>query len=284
MFPFDRDSTAISPTAHYTGHVWSRNGLSHPELGTLEGRVMFDSLQPLMTVSALAGGPTLEKYLLARHRALDELLVQAIENDGVTQVLEIACGMSARGWRFASRYGSELTYVEADLPDMAARKRDALFRIGTLGDGHRVVDVDALASDGSLSLAAVASDLDPARGLVVITEGLIGYLSTDAMLGLWERIATALSDFSVGIYLSDLPMRGTQTLPLVQAFRVALSVFVRGRVHMHFADEREARLALTGAGFAFAEVVRADSLGVSDRGSRRGSGGDLSRIVCARAR
>ena len=36
----------IGPTAHYTGYVWARNGLSHPELSTTEGRVLFDSLQP----------------------------------------------------------------------------------------------------------------------------------------------------------------------------------------------------------------------------------------------
>ena len=28
-------SEAISPTAHYTGYVWARNGLSHPALSTL---------------------------------------------------------------------------------------------------------------------------------------------------------------------------------------------------------------------------------------------------------
>ena len=27
-------SESISPTAHYTGYVWARNGLSHPELET----------------------------------------------------------------------------------------------------------------------------------------------------------------------------------------------------------------------------------------------------------
>ena len=31
-------SDAISPTAHYTGYVWARNGLSHPALETPEGR------------------------------------------------------------------------------------------------------------------------------------------------------------------------------------------------------------------------------------------------------
>ena len=30
-------STSISPTAHYTGYVWARNGLSHPALASREG-------------------------------------------------------------------------------------------------------------------------------------------------------------------------------------------------------------------------------------------------------
>src|SRR5437879_3444190 len=55
-------SSPISPTAHYTGHVWARNGLSHPALDTLEGRIMFDSLQPAMLTARLLGRGTLESY------------------------------------------------------------------------------------------------------------------------------------------------------------------------------------------------------------------------------
>ena len=95
----------ISPTAHYTGEVWQRAGLSHPWLGTREGRVMVDALHPLMVVSGKLGGPSLESYLLARHRAIDALLTDAVEHHSVGQVIEIAAGMSARGWRFANRYG-----------------------------------------------------------------------------------------------------------------------------------------------------------------------------------
>ena len=93
----------ISPTAHYTGEVWRRAGLSHPWLGTCEGRVMVEALHPLMAASGALGGPSLESYLLARHRAIDALLIDAVEHHGVTQVIEIAAGMSARGWRFANR-------------------------------------------------------------------------------------------------------------------------------------------------------------------------------------
>ncbi len=93
-------SDAISPTAHYTGQVWLRNGLSHPRLGTPEGRVLFDALHPVMLVSGAVGGPSLEPYLLARHRAIDALLERAIEDHGVGQVVEVAAGLSPRGWRF----------------------------------------------------------------------------------------------------------------------------------------------------------------------------------------
>jgi len=51
-------------------------------------------------------------------------------------VIEVAAGLSPRGWRFRRRYGDRLTYVEADLPAMAARKRGALERMGSLGDRH----------------------------------------------------------------------------------------------------------------------------------------------------
>src|SRR5579875_976432 len=111
----------IGPTAHYTGHVWSRNGLSHPGLSTVEGRILFDSLQPTMLASRAIGGPTLEAYLLARHRAIDARLKQAIE-DGVTQVIEVAAGLSPRGWRFVNRH-EHIVYVEADLPGIEERER-----------------------------------------------------------------------------------------------------------------------------------------------------------------
>jgi len=249
----------ISPTAHYTGEVWRRAGLSHPWLGTREGRVMVDALHPLMVVSGALGGPSLERYLLARHRAIDALLTEAVEQGGVGQVIEIAAGMSARGWRFANRYGDRLTYVEADLPAMAARKRRALRRIGSLSETHRVTEIDALRDDGPDSLAALATELEPDVGLAVVTEGLLGYLPSDAMLALWRRIAATLQTFPAGLYLSDLHLGSSQT-PAVRFFRQLLGAFVRGRVYLHFDGAGEAEAALRDAGFARAAVRRAGTV------------------------
>jgi O-methyltransferase involved in polyketide biosynthesis len=252
-------SEAISPTAHYTGYVWVRNGLSHPELLTIEGRILFEALRPVMTVNAALGHGTLEGYLLARHRAIDALLERAVEQHGVSQVIEVAAGLSPRGWRFTQRYGDRLVYVEADLPAMAARKRRALERMGSLGERHRVMELDALREDGPGSLAQVAGELDSASGLAIITEGLLGYLPRDAVEGIWRRFAKALSGFAQGRYVSDIHLRAVQNVE-IRAFRILLSAFVRGRVYLHFDSTSEALAALRAAGFDAAQVARAVDL------------------------
>jgi O-methyltransferase involved in polyketide biosynthesis len=246
-------SETISPTAHYTGYVWARNGLSHPEFETVEGRIMFESLQPMMAVGGLLGTGRLEAYLLARHRAIDALLERAIDPRGARQVIEVAAGLSPRGWRFTRRYGRELTYVETDLPGMAGRKRRALERIGSDPHRHWVRELDILQEGG---LATVARDLDPRQGLAIVTEGLLPYLPTDAVKAIWRRFATTLSDFAAGVYISDIGL-GSDQDARVRAFRVLLSMFVRGRVYTHFESPEEVVAALRGAGFATAAVQRA---------------------------
>jgi O-methyltransferase involved in polyketide biosynthesis len=247
----------ISPTAHYTGAVWARNGLSHPALATAEGRVLFGALQPTMLASRLLGGPGVEGMLLARHRIIDARLTEAIESRRVGQVIEVAAGMSPRGWRFSRRYGERLTYVEADLPAMAERKRRALTRAGALGDRHRVVDLDALTDSGRLSLPALAGELDGAQGLAVVTEGLLNYFDRNTVERLWERIAGVLDGFPDGVYLSDIVLDGAVGGFVPRAFMAGLMVFVRGRVHLHFAGEAELERGLLANGFDAVAVHQA---------------------------
>ena len=258
LLKLGRGSEAVSPTAHYTGHVWVRNGLSHPELATWEGRAMFNALEPTMAASRALGGPTLEGLLLARHRVIDELLTQAIEKRNVQQVIEPACGMSPRGWRFCERYGEALTYIEGDLPEMADRKRRALTRMDAWSDHHRVVELDVLRDDGPASIAGQAADLDPDQGLAIVTEGLLTYLDERRVIEMWRRCARATAPFAAGAYLADLRLGGRNGDLLERSFGIALSVFVQGRVHTHFADRSEALAALREAGFGDARLHRCD--------------------------
>jgi O-methyltransferase involved in polyketide biosynthesis len=251
--------------------------MSHPALTTSMGRVLFNATRPTMAVSKAMGGVTLEEFLLARHRLIDHLLAAAIEEGRVGQVLEIACGLSPRGWRFAGRFGDRIDYVEADLPAMAARKREALAEAGSLGEHHRVVEIDALVDEGPASLAAVAAELDPQRGLAIITEGLLSYLSPDAVGSLWRRIAGTLAGFPDGIYLSDLHLAEESSGPLAGAFRSVLSAFVRGRVHLHFQNAEDARRALEAAGFTRVALHR--PIDFADRIDVTGPGAEIVRVI-----
>ncbi len=254
-----RGSDAVSPTAHYTGQTWVRSNLSHPELATWQGRVLFDALRPPMALSRAVGGPTLEGLLLARHRIIDAELDRLIEAGTVTQVVEGACGMSPRGWRFSRRYGERLTYIEGDLPEMAERKRSALARMGSLTDCHRVVELDLLRDGGARSLDELVDTLDHNQGLAIVTEGLLTYFDDETVATMWRRFAGALGRFRGGCYLADLRLASSDRGLSERAFNAVLSGFVRGRVYAHFGDEAEAAAALEAAGFERARVYRGDA-------------------------
>ncbi|HSW13571.1 MAG TPA: class I SAM-dependent methyltransferase [Solimonas sp.] len=247
-------SEPIGPTAHYTGYTWYRQGWSHPALVTQRGRLLHLASRPLLAGLQLIGGASLESILVARHRAIDGLLGQAIADGRIGQVIEVAAGLSPRGWDFMRRHGSRLRYIEADLPLMAAAKRRRLAAIGPLPPGHEVVDLDALADEGPQSLAALARRLDPQQGTAIITEGLLNYFSRDEVLGMWRRFAQVLSGFPQGLYFSDLHLQQGNRSPMTGVFSRILGRYVRGGVHFHFNDAAEAEAALRDCGLSGARV------------------------------
>lgn len=263
-------SDSISPTAHLTGYVWHRQGWSHPALTTATGRLLYHGIRPAMFASVALGGPSLEDLLVARHRAIDQRLAEAIEAGAIGQVIEVAAGLSPRGWDFSRRYGPRLRYVEADLPSMAAIKRRRLVDAGALSAGHEIADLDALAERGPLSLATLAARLDPGVGTAIITEGLLNYFDEAAVRGIWRRFAAALDNFRAGLYLSDLHLRDENQGTATRRFVSLLSLFVRGRVHLHFDSAAQGVDALRDSGFRKAVLHRPEAL-VPLR--RPGSGG-----------
>jgi O-methyltransferase involved in polyketide biosynthesis len=255
-----RTSDAISPTGYYTGQVWVEAGLAPASFATREGAVFYQSLRPMNAVSRAMGGPSIEQLLLARHRTIDHELARAIDAGEVKSVIEIACGLSGRGSRFAQRYGDAITYVEADLPAMAARKRDLLAAAGLGSDHHRVVDIDALKDDGANSLPEIAAELDPQGGVAIITEGLLNYFPADLVAGMWKRFVRTLATFPRGLYLADIHLGEDTKGPMATGFSALLGAFVRGKVYVHFRDIAECRRELDLAGFTDADILRPEEL------------------------
>ena len=241
-------SETISPTAHYTGYVWFAHGQSHEAFATRGGRLMYRALHAPNVVLHHAGLPTLEGMLLARHRLIDLRLSQAIDAGEISQVIEVAAGLSPRGWRFRNRYGDRITYLEADLPGMIARKRKVLAELGGETAHHRTVEIDALADTGPTSIGAICEALDHGRGTAIITEGLVNYFPTPTLTAMWARFARALCMFPRNLYLSDLILEEGNDGAFVTGFQWLLSAFVRGKVHKHFDSQDAAEDALAAAG------------------------------------
>lgn len=252
----DTDSSGISFTAFYTGEVWQRHGLSSPLLASSRGRMLYRALRPVELAASAVAGVNNEIHLLQRHRIIDAVVERAIREEGFSQVVELACGLSPRGLRFCQAFGSDIHYVEADLPGMAARKRKLLQDAGLLSAAHRVVACDILAEGGGDSLEALFAELEPGRKTLVITEGLINYFDYPTISRFWSRLALCLKAFPAGLYVTDLypDLRWHRFVRTAAAFKAALALTTRSRVSLHFRTEADIRAGFRQAGFVSTTV------------------------------
>jgi O-methyltransferase involved in polyketide biosynthesis len=267
------DSSSISFTAHYTAQTWQEHGLSLPQLKTGAGAAMYRLMEPAERAGRSLLGTNLRAMLVERHTTMDRLLGEIMEVAPDTQVLEIACGLSARGYRFSQSHPG-IRYVEADLPKMAATKSALLAKVEGLSPEHKVVPVDILASTGALSLEAVlAAAFDQGRPIAVITEGLMNYFPLEVATGFWRRLAQAMKRFPAGSYLADTyppPERPLLRL-IARAGAAGLRVISRSSAGIHFASDAAAIAHLRGLGF-------------SDVQSHRPNARSMIRVIVARTR
>jgi O-methyltransferase involved in polyketide biosynthesis len=249
-------SAHISPSAHYTGYVWYRHRLAEPAFATGFGRFVHALLSPISWGARVGFGLDIEQFLLQRHLQIDARLTAAIEQGGVCQVVEIACGLSPRGRRFSQRY-PQLRYLEADLPLMAARKRLLLNGQGWLGSRHRVRAVDILAADGNASLAALFAELDQRKPLVVITEGLVNYFELALIESFWTRLADQLRLFPSATYLTEL-YPDLREHPRYRQLRWGVGLIgrlTRGTYPLHYRDDQAIEQGFKHCGFREVAVL-----------------------------
>ena len=254
----DTDSSGISFTAFYTGEVWRRHGLSTPFLASSQGRALYLAARPVEMLGRALLGTNNEILLLQRHHIIDHVLERAVLDDGFSQIVEIACGLSPRGTIMSRRFaGSDIRYIEADLPGMAARKRQLLERAGELDARHRVIAINILEHDTPDALESVfARELDPARKTLVITEGLINYFDYPTIHGFWTRLAACLKAFPAGTYVTDLypDYRWHRGVRVARAFKSALALATRSNVTLHFRNEAAIADGFREAGFGATRV------------------------------
>jgi len=248
--PTSKDSSGISFTALYTGAVWHRYGLSDDVLATDQGRWLYHLMTPFEAASKAVVGGNIRTFLLQRHLIIDHLIEQAIES-GITQVLEIACGMSPRGLRLRNKF-PHIHMAEADLPAMATRKASRLLVSGHLGQNHQVMPVDILDESGDQSLETIINrTFDNREPVIVITEGLTSYFSLETISGFWERLANCLRERPGSVYLSESYLMPKQPLlnGTLKSLGALLGSVTRSDVSFHFQDDTQALEHMTHCGF-----------------------------------
>lgn len=254
------DTSSISFTAHYTGFVWHRFGLSNPAFVTPQGYTFYQLLRPFEAAARKIIGSDIKTTLLQRHHLIDRELVRLIHDHPDLQVLELACGLSPRGWRINRRYPS-IHYIEADLQGMAERKHALLRQLDSLTQRHEVAVCNILVEDSPESLESLLQrEFDPSRPVVVITEGLVNYFRLEEIAVFWTRLAAALKRFPMGVYLSDVypVVSAHRFYPWIELANRTLRMSSRSHFTMHFQDREQARQCLTDCGFERVKVFNPD--------------------------
>jgi hypothetical protein len=247
QFIFGFEESSISPTAHYTSYVWVKHGLLPTQFITPTGIILFWVLEPLMMISRLINGPTVENMLIARHKMIDQRLAELIENGEVTQIIEIASGLSGRGNRFIKTYGSNITYIETDFEKMVILKQKLFAADKDIPINHKLIPLNALKSSGPNTLATLFHhQIQSYKGVVVITEGLLPYFTEPETFLFWSLLSKELSVVAFGVYLSDLYLKeNIQSDLFSQFFLKLLSLFVRKKVTSYELSRRDVVAAFT---------------------------------------
>ena len=241
----------ISFTAHYTGYIWYQMGISHPLLATSKGKTLAMIAHPIESWGEKYVGGSMRTTLKERHTMLDDRLRQLIEQYPNLQVLEIAAGLSPRGWWFRQHYPM-IDYRELDLPDMANTKQTALKQID--GKSPDVLSVDLFTEDFKNAFTV----FDQNRPLIVISEGLINYFTKDLLQQLIQSIALYGKDFKAFHYLTDLypePVKNKLAKVIWNSSKL-LKVMSRSSSSFHFISPEEVRNFIHQAGFKNIQVIQ----------------------------
>jgi O-methyltransferase involved in polyketide biosynthesis len=251
------DSTGISFTALFTGHVWYENGMSSRFFTSPKARLLYNAVQPVEMMSDRVLGLTVHDMLLQRHHIIDHRIDQLIKHQGVSQILEIACGYSPRGYKLSRKYPG-LKYIEADLPHMAKRKQALLQQHNGFGPDHHVVACDVFESGAPHGLNYIMTEvLDPARPTIIVTEGLVNYFTLEHITSAWQTLAQLGKTFPKAWYITDLVPKPKQIWsPLMNAGTTMLSLATRANVNLHFSGKQQIEQGFLNCGFSTVHVHR----------------------------
>lgn len=264
----------ISFTAHYTGYIWYLLGISHSDLASSKGKRLATLMHPFESIAEKFVGGSMRSTLKQRHQLIDKQLDQLIEKYPDLQVVEIAAGLSPRGWRYRQN-NKNITYIEMDLPDMAAAKRLALKNIDPEA---KIIGVDLF----DKAFAQHILTLDVNKPLVIISEGLVNYFNKEMLQQLWTSFSDVLQHFKEGYYITDLypePVKHKLAKIIWQSSKL-LKFVSKSSFSFHFTTPQEVSSFFQQTGFKTVKVYQPKD---QDRVNHSDHLGDLVWVIKVQA-
>lgn len=251
-------SNRTSLVAYYTSYHWFIHGLAHRIFTTKRASFMYYAVWPLVKMIEIFGGVSLSSFLLQRHLVIDALIEQEIKKHRKCVVLEIGSGYSARGYRFLRRHeGRNIDYIELDLPGVISEKRRIVEKLPAAYRPH-LQECDLNSENTTQSLEFLMEQIaDKNYHLIVISEGVVDYMSMDSLQRFWRRLATNCRRFDTAVYITDLTPRSNAIAGnrYVRIFEGALRKFAREPLTRNFRKDDEIRQTLLLCDFDDAEVI-----------------------------
>lgn len=180
-------NTRVGPTALYTAQAWREGCFENAEYfddrlgrwmykaGNLTRKIARPFLPPFMK--------DFNEFLFIRHRAFEDRLDSMLPD----MVIEVAAGLSPRGLTYSRRWSNTL-YQELDLPNMVAAKEARLKSLNQ-PENYLLAETDILADDFVHRLPVKPKSN---QHVVVITEGLMDYLSMEEKQRAWGNVVKLL--------------------------------------------------------------------------------------------
>ncbi|KAB8315279.1 class I SAM-dependent methyltransferase [Tolypothrix campylonemoides VB511288] len=136
-------------------------------------------------VRTVGGGKSVASGVVVRTCIIDELILRLIEKEGVDTVLNLAAGLDTRPYRLS--LPSSLHWIEADFPVILSYKQQKLACKRPACSLELVkLDLTDVASRNALFFRVSTT----AKQVLVITEGLLGYLTPTQVASLAADLHT----------------------------------------------------------------------------------------------
>lgn len=180
----------ISPTALLVAHARAFTGIPF----TKQIADLLDCQRVVQELLGCADLPEMTVLIESRYRAIEQIC----DRLGYSQIIEIASGLLPRG--MIRTENPDVIFIETDLPQMIAQKRQ-LQQI-LIGDRP---NLQFLALDITVAeqLPQCHQFLDQKLKLLVLTEGLLMYLSHDQKRQVFANVRTLLELYGGGWVTAD---------------------------------------------------------------------------------